>query len=593
VSPADTTGGVALPSGRQGPARPDTTAPPAAAQDTIAGWPYLRRGLVPTPEAEIAPSPLPLGTRYVFTRDSVTWSTAQTLADLLREVPGVYVARGGFLGLPEYVVYGGRGAAGMELFWDGVPFVPLGPDSVYVDAARIPLTYLRRVDVEVLPASLRIYLVSERNETLAPRSLVRVLSGVFHAASYAGVFQKRWANGIGVDLAGNFVGDNGSNQANYNISAFDIWAKATWTPTAATSVSYQLRHQQYDHDAVPSGTGSIDGIPAVHGARTDAVLQMSAASRPFGMGAHATAGLSTSSWSNDSVIGNRDYHQAFATVGFRNPRWQVEATGRLADVRATSALSATVGWTPVPALVVSGDASLAWLEAGRRSRSAHGAVGLIAGPFSLVGELATASQVQAAALLSDTAQVTVDRSIRIGLDTRPLAGHVSLVRRAAYQPRSFGELPVVPELAATEAATYLVADARLQPIPPLSLTGWYQTPRTPGNTSVADFQPPSLARAQLTFRSKFWRTFRSGAFDLQVQLALESWGSGTAGLDAGGAAIPLPGVTYYETSLSFQIVGFTAFWDMRDARNTRKEYVPGLPYPGIAQVFGVRWVFTN
>jgi hypothetical protein len=42
-------------------------------------------------------------------------------------------------------------------------------------------------------------------------------------------------------------------------------------------------------------------------------------------------------------------------------------------------------------------------------------------------------------------------------------------------------------------------------------------------------------------------------------------------------------------------VGFTAFWDLRDAITTpvRKQFVPGLTYPNNAQVFGVRWEFKN
>ncbi len=576
------------------PGRQDTTQT-AAARDTLPGWPYLSRGILPTVQAEVPPGPLPPGSRYVFTRDSITWSTAQTLADLLSAIPGVYVARGGFLGLPEYVMYGGRGAAGLEVFWDGVPLLPLGPDSVYVDPARIPLTYLRRVDVEVLPATLRVYLVSERNESLAPRSLVRVLSGAFHAASYAGIFQKRWPSGLGLDLAGNFVGGNGSNQNNYQIGAFDVWAKATWLPSAGTSVSYQIRRQQYDHQPVPSGSGAAvpGGIPAVHGARTDAIFAMAVARHPFAMGWHATAGFATSTWSNDSVIGNRSIHQAFARVGYQAPRWQAEASGSLADVRTTGAVSARASWTPLPALVLAGDAGLARLQGGRSSRSADASAALLAGPLSLAGEIATADAVQAPAVPADSAQRTVDRAIRLGLATGPLGGHVGLVRRAAYRPLPLGELAVIPALAATRAATYFVADARLQPINALSLNGWFETPRTPGNQAVADFQPPSHARAALTFRSKFWRTFRSGAFDCQIQLAVESWSAGTAGLDANGSPIPLPGATYFETSFAFQIVGFTGFWDMRDARSARKQYVPGLPYPGIAQVFGVRWVFTN
>lgn len=584
------------------PARPDTvpqdTVPRAVRRDTMPGWPYLTRGVVPVAPEPVPAAPLPPGSRYTFTRDSIPWSTAQTLSDLLAAVPGVYLARSGFLGLPEYVVYGGRGAAALQVYWDGLPIEPLGGDSVYLDPSRIPLTYLRRVDVEVLPAQLHVYLVSERHETLAPRSVVRVMSGDFRTASYTGLFQRRWSSGLGLNLAANVVGSEGASNSNREAQAFDIWVKGEWLPTGTTGVSYQVRRQQYDRDAVIQGEGGAavpERVPARHGARTDALFTLFAATRPHDMAFRGSAGLGTSRWSSDSVLGDMQVRQAFATLGYRGPRVAAEATGRLADARTTSALEARVGWSPLPGIALAGEAKLRRHEGDRRSRSAHVSAALYRGPLSLVGEWVVQDAVQAPALLADTAQETRDRALRIGFDTRPLAGHVGLVRRDAYQPLPFGELRVIPALAATRAATYLVADARLQPIKALTLDGWYATPRDAGPTGAADFQPPTHGRAQLTFRSKFWRTFRSGAFDLKVQLAMEAWSRGTAGLGPGSAPIELPGVTLWETFLAFRIVGFTMFWDLRDAVTTQKEkqYVPGLNYPHNAQVFGVRWEFKN
>ena len=589
------------------PARPDTAPPDTLPRDTIPlpirrdslpGWPYIARGVVPTAPEAVPPAPLAPGSRHTFTRDSIPWSTAQTLADLLGAIPGVYLARAGFLGLPEYVVYGGRGAAALRVYWDGLPLEPLGGDSVYLDPSRIPLTYLRRVDVEVLPAQLRVYLVSERHETLAPRTVVRVMSGDFRTASYTGLFQKRWSSGLGLDLAGNFLGSEGTSNSSRHAQAFDVWAKGEWLPTATTGVAYQLRRQQYDRDAVQKGEGGVpvaERVPTRHGARTDALFTLFAGRRPHDLGFRGSAGLGTSRWSNDSMLGDRQVRQAFGTLGYRGARLAAEATGRLADARTTSGLEARVGWSPLPGIALAGDAAL-WRHQGRRqSRSAHLSAAWFRGPVSVVGQWAVQDGVQAPALLADTAQETTDRALRIGFDTRPLAGHVALVRRDAYQPLPLAELPVIPALAATRAATYLVADARLQPIKALTLDGWHATPRDAGPTGAADFQPPTHSRAQLTFRSKFWRTFRSGAFDLKVQVAVESWSDGTAGLGPGGAPIELPGVTLWETFLAFQIVGFTAFWDLRDAVTTQKEkqYVPGLNYPHNAQVFGVRWEFRN
>ena len=147
-------------------------------------------------EPEVPVGPLPPGTRYRFTRDSMIWTSSFTLSDLLRVIPGVYVARAGFFGQPEYLMYAGRGAQSVELFWDGVPLHPVGPDSVYLDPARFNLSYLRQVDVEVLPAKLRVYLVSERHDSEDSRSVIRVTSGAFSTAQYAGLFQRRWGPGV-------------------------------------------------------------------------------------------------------------------------------------------------------------------------------------------------------------------------------------------------------------------------------------------------------------------------------------------------------------------------------------------------------------
>ena len=204
-------------------ARLDTTR-----RDSVKGPPPPRE--VPTPDPETPRGPLPPGSRYSFTRDSLAWTNALTLADLLTAIPGVYIARAGFVGQSEYVVYAGRGAAALELYWDGMPLPPVGGDSVYSDAARIYLTYIKRVDVEVLPASLRVYLVSERHETLQDRSLIRVMSGDYHSAQYAGLFQKRWAGGLGLGLGANYVGSNGFSGTGRTDHAFDVWARMEWEP---------------------------------------------------------------------------------------------------------------------------------------------------------------------------------------------------------------------------------------------------------------------------------------------------------------------------------------------------------------------------
>ncbi|MBI4420651.1 MAG: TonB-dependent receptor plug domain-containing protein [Gemmatimonadetes bacterium] len=552
--------------------------------------PVPRPRVVPIPLPEVPTGPLPSGSRYVFTRDSIAWTSAVTLSDLLGAIPGVYLARAGFLGQAEYIAFAGRGAAALELYWDGLPVLPLGGDTVYVDPARVYLTTLRRVDVEVLPAALRVFLVSERHETLDTRSLVRVMSGDFATAQYAGLFQKRWPAGLGLDLAANFVGTDGASGPGRSDQAFDVWGRIEWLPTPRGGALYQFRRQTQDRSAV-----TIDGVlgsPARHGVRTDAQFKIFTSTGPDGRGLSAELAVGSGAWRSDSAkdsIPDQLVRQASSAVRYRGRRAAAELTGRLADRWVKTSLTGRGALEPVPGIVLSGDASVTRLSTDSTNRHGHAAVELQYGPFSLVGEIAYRHAVQASALPRDTVQTTLDRAARVGFTTRPLSGHVALVRRDAYAPLPFTEIRTIPGLARTPRSTYVVAGLKLQPIAPLTLDGWYAHPARGG----ADFQPPRHARAQLTFRSKFWRTFRSGAFDLKVQMAMESWSRGTAGL-AAGSPIPLPGVTFWEGFISFQIVGFTAFYDLRNALNARERYVPGLPqYPRNAQTFGVRWEFYN
>ena len=139
------------------------------------------------------------------------------------------------------------------------------------------------------------------------------------------------------------------------------------------------------------------------------------------------------------------------------------------------------------------------------------------------------------------------------------------------------------------AATYFTADAQVRPVHPLFFTAWYSHPRTqPG-----DLQPPKHLRASVTFRSKFWRTFRSGVFDFMVSYRIEAWSRGTAGLTTADAPVELPGATFHEWFVQVQLVGFKAFWNLRNARNSSAQYVPGLTYPRNAQTFGVKWEFRG
>ena len=78
-----------------------------------------------------------------------------------------------------------------------------------------------------------------------------------------------------------------------------------------------------------------------------------------------------------------------------------------------------------------------------------------------------------------------------------------------------------------------------------------------------------------------------------VRYSFEFWSAGTAGLNAAGIAVELPGATFQEWFVQVQLVGFKVFWNLRNARQSTAQYIPGLTYPRNAQTFGVKWEFTN
>lgn len=566
----------------------DTVAVRGASPDSVS----LRRRAVPVPRPDVPTAPLPRGGRVTLTRDSLLWTSAVTLGDILvQAVPGAYVARAGFWGQPEYLQYGGRGGTALEVYWDGVPYQPLGLDSVFVDPGQIPLTYLNRIDIEILPGTIRVHLVSERHEGSAPRSNVRVVSGAFETGAYAGLFQKRWPSGLGVDLAADFVGTQGSPTASRSTQSFDMWAKLTWALSPTTGMSYQIRRQERDRP--PIAVAGQSGVPELAGMRSDAVLSVFAGAGPGTTGLGVQSALAVSRWASDSAfpVPDQEVRQAIGTVRYGRRNLDVRLEGRVADRRTPLTVQGHAGWVPVRGLVLTGEVGWQRHDYDRQTLTAGGSAGIDVGLVALTGDLRMRDGPRAPVIAADTAVRTVDRAVRFRLDTGPLDGTVALVSRGAFHPLPFPELATLPRFPAVPRTTWLEAEARLWPSAALSVGAWYADPLDDG--VAVPLTPPHHARADVTLRSKYWRTFRSGAFDVMLELAMESWSTGVAGLDQQGNTVTLPGATFFQMFVQFQIAEFTAFWDFRNARLTTADYVPGLDYPRQAQTFGVSWSFRN
>jgi hypothetical protein len=94
-------------------------------------------------------------------------------------------------------------------------------------------------------------------------------------------------------------------------------------------------------------------------------------------------------------------------------------------------------------------------------------------------------------------------------------------------------------------------------------------------------------------QSKFLPTFKSGIFNLKLQVTLERWGPGTIASDTAGAPVILESATFFRGYLGLQIGSFTAYYDRYNMQGSLKGYVPGLPMPRYASTFAVRWEFAN
>jgi outer membrane cobalamin receptor len=180
---------------------------------------------VPVLPALTPAGPRPALTRLVFTRDSIEWMSGATVGDLLAQVPGVYLWRGGYTGRPELVNFEGRGASSAEYYLDGVPFVAAGIDSIAVDPSLFSTSFLDRVEVERWPGLLRVHLFTRRQDRLAPRTRIAIARGDRDFARYEGDLERRYASGAGFGLAADYLNSPTASGTSSSYSNTQVWAQ--------------------------------------------------------------------------------------------------------------------------------------------------------------------------------------------------------------------------------------------------------------------------------------------------------------------------------------------------------------------------------
>ena len=559
----------------------DSTERDTTAQDTLPRFTAL-------PPDPVVPGPLPRGSRVTFTTDSFALSDTRTLSDLLMRIPGVYVARGGLYGQAEIVLFGGRGPAALEVYWDGAPYLPLGRDSVYLDPARISLVPLERVDVVVLPATLRVYLVTRRQASTAALTEIAIATGQFNASGYRGAYLKRWRSGLGVSLVAdwnNITGPAGSQTTTFDDA--NLWLKAEYAPSPKVGISYQRLSSNWKRAEDDSLI-----VEPVTSRRVDNLLRFFLASRDDGLGPRLDLTLATAKASHDSVVPNSSLSQANLELSILGSRASAALIARTEDDRMPFVLEARAAWIPLHPFTLSADARHATYALSRSGDRAHLAAG-IAFPlgFSVHGDIIWAKDLQAPALAADAVQETTDMSGGVRWERHWATLEVGSARRDPFMPApEFATgLRTVSSLDATPPTNYLSIHGKIRVAPGFQIAGWYYDPVRGGGS----YEPPAYARYALTFYSKFWRVFHSGVFALRAEAAVESWGGGSSAGLAGSTPLTLAGATFINVNAQIRIAGVTIFWSNRNSRAFPGSYVPGVDYPRNYQFYGVVWRFTS
>src|SRR6185295_7460142 len=212
----------------------DTTGLDSLGRDTVNTTErYLKEQALANVRVSVLPlvgveGPRPSFTRIVFNRYSIEWGHAATVGDLLTQVPGVFLWRGGYIGRPEPVNYRGRGASSAEYYLDGVPYVPAGVDSVAVDPAQFSISFLDRIEVERGPGQIRVYLFTRRHDRVAPRSRIAVARGDNNFARYEASLERRFTNGPGFALGADYLSSPTASGVSSNYSNTQVWAQGSY-----------------------------------------------------------------------------------------------------------------------------------------------------------------------------------------------------------------------------------------------------------------------------------------------------------------------------------------------------------------------------
>lgn len=530
---------------------------------------------------------LPAGSRIILPRDSIEFINAETVGDVLAEIPGVYLWRVGWVGRAELPNYQARGATSVEYWVDGLPYLPIGQDSLAVDPSLLPLGMIDRIEVETLPGLLRVHLLLRNHDLLSPRTRVGIARGNYDQARYEGLLEKRFRSGFGFTLGVEYTLTPRSGRTFENSNG---WIQAEWIPTTRFGTQFRYTRTGTTRDPelssdTPPDTLSYD----VTGNRSDLVARVFLRDRDDGLGRRVDLVANRTSWSSDSL--SQDRWQAGLLASQRAETWSLEATALYGTgwTRLDGRLMA--GWNPVRTVTLAAEGAWQAHEDSRSSRWLTGRLGFqLPLGTTLSGAWRTGEVISRPAMPGDTINQNLsDREAFLGLQRSWVSLRAGYTRLASFQPVAYRQVATIDSIAPSGPTEWLTAGGRLALRQWFTVSGWYSHPLG----TLPEGTPPTHSVVTAAIRSKFLRTFPSGIFDLKIAASVESWGKGVLGRDAEGAPVHLGGATFVRGLIQMQFLGFIIYYDRFNMTNSPAAYVPGFPIPGNAATFGVRWTFLN
>ncbi len=525
--------------------------------------------------------------RVVITRDSIEWALAETVSDLLQRVPGTYLWRGGWLGRTEYPNYRGRGPTSVEYLVDGLPYIPIGPDSIGVDPSFFSLSLYDRIEIERWPAFLRVHLFTRRHDRKSPSSRVGISSGDKAIARYIGALERRYRSGLGFGFGGERMVAPTATGTSSGFDITNIWLQLGYVPSDRFGVQAQLISSNPDRKPYVQNLDTLE--LGTNGKRTDAEFRIFWRGKPNDLGFRIDGLVGRTKWSGSGV--NDEIRQGGLVLGFRTPTIGLSVQGFNRSRITPWDFLGRAGWTPLGVLTASAEVGYQKHDADRRSQwvGARGGLQLPLG-FLATASIRSGSFVVTPAILTDTAQSTTDWQATLGWQRKWIGVEVGYGHTDAFQPQAYSLfVPTVASLGPASGTEWVTVGWRLAPKQWLTFEGWYSDPRGP----TPDGIPATHSLTTATIRSKFWRTFRSGIFDFKAQVGFESWGDGVIGRSLANQPIVLDGASFWRTSIEIRLDSFLLYWDRYNLQASRKTYVPGFKLLNFGSTFGVKWVFLN